>query len=62
LKTWAGDLAHNTRNVVAVVNRIEVNEPAGDFSVLQGQLSDLSRSLCNGLPTHVFALVVLPIA
>lgn len=61
-KTWPGDLAHNTRDVVAVVNRIEVEDPVWDYSLVWGQLTDLGRSFVLGLPTLVFALIVLPIA
>ena len=62
LKKWAGDLARNTRDVVAVVNQVDVDEPLWDSSILVSQLSDLSRATISGLPTLVFALVVLPIA
>jgi len=62
LKNWAGDLARNTRDVVAVVNQMEVEEPLWDSSVLLSQLGDLSRATMSGLPTLIFALVVLPVA
>jgi len=62
-KKWAGDLARNTRDVVAVVNRIEVDDPPlWDSSEVRGQLTSLGRSTVRGLPILVFALVVLPAA
>ena len=45
-KKWAGDLARNTRDVVAVVNRIEVDPPAiWDSSYVRNQLATIGRSL-----------------
>ncbi len=62
-KKWAGDLGRNTRDVVAVVNRIEVDPPAiWDSSYVRNQLATIGRSLVRALPLVVFAVVVLTIA
>jgi len=62
-KKWAGDLARNTRDVVAVVNQIAVDAPPiWDSSEVRSQLTDLGRSMVSGLPVLVFALVVLTTA
>jgi small conductance mechanosensitive channel len=62
-KKWAGDLARNTRDVVAVVNRIEVDPPAvWDSSDVRSQLAAIGRSLVRAIPLIVFAVVVLTIA
>jgi small conductance mechanosensitive channel len=59
-KKWAGDLARNTRDVVAVVNRIEVDPPpVWDSSYVRAQLSAIGRSVVRAIPLIVFAIVVL---
>jgi small-conductance mechanosensitive channel len=60
LKKWAGDLARNTQDVVAVANRIEVSQPSvWDFSAARGGLSGLWRDLVGSLPVVVFGLLIL---
>ena len=60
LKKWAGDLARNTQDVVAVANRIEVAQPSPwDFSAAWGGLSGLWRDLVRSLPVFVFGLFIL---
>jgi len=60
LKRWAGDLARNTQDVVAVANRIEVTEPsAWDFSASRRGMATLWRDLIRALPYIVFGLFIL---
>jgi small-conductance mechanosensitive channel len=62
-KKWAGDLARNTQDVVAVVNRIEVAElSVWDFSPALVGLNSLGKDLVRGLPWVMFTLLVLVIA
>ena len=62
-KKWAGDLARNTRDVVAVVNRIEVDPPpVWDSSEVRSQLAAVGRSLVRAIPLIVFSVVVLTTA
>ncbi|MEO7797072.1 MAG: mechanosensitive ion channel family protein [Opitutaceae bacterium] len=60
IKKWAGNLARNTQDVVAVANRIEVSQPsAWDFSGARSGLSGLSRDFIRSLPFIVVALFIL---
>ncbi len=60
LKKWAGDLARNTQDVVAVANRIEVAQPSvWDFSAAWGGVSGLWREFVRSLPVFVFGLLIL---
>ncbi|MFO7714035.1 mechanosensitive ion channel domain-containing protein [Desulfosarcina sp.] len=63
LKKWAGDLARNTQDVVAVVNRMAVREPsAWDFSSASSGLSILWRDFIRALPFIVFGLLILTLS
>lgn len=63
LRKWAGDLARNTQDVVAVANRIKVAEPsAWDFSPAWSGLLGLWRDFVRFLPFFVFALVILALS
>ncbi len=63
IKKWAGDLARNTQDVVAVANRIEVTEPsAWDFRGARNGLSGLSRDFIRSLPFLVVALLILALS
>ena len=56
LKKWAGDLARNTQDVVAVANRMEVLEPSvWDFSPAWGGLLVLWRDFIRSLPFVFFS-------
>ncbi len=60
LKKWAGDLARNTRDVVAVVNQIEViAPPLWDPAPALMSLKNLWRSVVRVLPLIVFGIVIL---
>ena len=60
LKSWAGDLARNTQDVVAVANRIEVLQPSiWDFRPALAGLLELWRDLIGSLPFLFFGLIVL---
>jgi small conductance mechanosensitive channel len=60
LKKWAGDLARNTRDVVAVANRMQVPEPsAWDFRPALTGLLALWRDLIRSLPFVAFGLLIL---
>jgi small-conductance mechanosensitive channel len=62
-KAWAGDLAGNTQDVVAVVNRLQVAEGAAwDFSPALGELKRLWRQGVESLPLLVFTLLILALA
>jgi hypothetical protein len=62
-KRWAGELARNTQDVVAVVNRIEViTADVWDFSAAREELRALGRGFLQSLPLLVVALVVLALA
>ena len=63
IKKWAGNLARNTQDVVAVANRIEVSEPsAWDFRAARSGLSGLSRDVIRSLPFLVVALLILALS
>ncbi|HUF90838.1 MAG TPA: mechanosensitive ion channel domain-containing protein, partial [Candidatus Limnocylindria bacterium] len=63
LKKWAGDLARNTRDVVAVANRMEVPEPsAWDFRPALGGLLALWRDFIRSLPFVAFGLLILALS
>jgi len=60
LKKWAGDLARNTQDVVAVANRMEVLEPSvWDFSPAWAGLLILWRDFIRSLPFFFFGLLIL---
>ncbi len=59
-REWAGNLARNTQDVVAVVNRIEViPRPVWDFSPAIAELRSLWRDTIQATPLLVFGVVVL---
>jgi small-conductance mechanosensitive channel len=63
LKKWAGDLARNTQDVVAVVNKMDVAQPAiFDFSPAWQALWNLWRDFVRSLPLLLFALLVLALS
>jgi small conductance mechanosensitive channel len=63
LKKWAGDLARNTQDVVAVVNRMEVIEPsAWDFRPAWHGLLKLWRDVVHSFPFFVFGLFTLALS
>ncbi|MBK8752651.1 MAG: mechanosensitive ion channel [Candidatus Competibacteraceae bacterium] len=63
LKKWAGDLARNTQDVVAVANRTEVFKPsAWDYRPAWSGLLELWRDLIRSLPFFVFGLFVLALS
>lgn len=60
LKKWAGDLARNTQDVVAVANRMEVTAPSvWDFRPAWNGLLSLWRDFVLSLPFVLFGLVIL---
>ena len=63
LKKWSSDLARNTQDVVAVVNRMDVAVPSiWDFSPAWSGLMILWRDFIHSLPFLGFALVVLALS
>lgn len=63
LKKWAGDLARNTQDVVAVVNRMEVLDPSvWDFGPASSGLLMLWRDFVRSLPFIVFGLLILALS
>ena len=62
-KEWAGDLAQKTQDVVAVVNRIQVEqEIQSSFAPAVRELKGVARSALLALPHILLALVILPLA
>lgn len=60
LKKWAGDLAHNTQDVVAVANRLQViQQSVWDFSQAWSGVILLWRDFILALPFLVLALLIL---
>lgn len=60
LKKWAGDLARNTQDVVAVVNRMEVTQPSiWDLGPAWGGLLGLWRDFLRSLPLLFVGLLIL---
>ncbi len=63
LKKWAGNLARNTQNVVAVVNKIEVIEPSPfDFSTITESLNNYWHGLVKSIPMIIVGILILIIA
>jgi small conductance mechanosensitive channel len=63
LKKWAGDLARNTQDVVAVANRMEVPEPSvWDFRPAWSGLLGLWRDFIRSLPFFAFGLLILALS
>lgn len=58
-RTWAGNLARNTQDVVAVVNRIVVPSPSiWDFGPASTGLAVLWRDVIGALPSIAFGVIV----
>lgn len=63
LRKWAGDLARNTQDVVAVANRMEVLEPdVWDLSPAWDGLLVLWRDLIRALPFFLFGLLIMTLS
>ena len=63
LKKWAGDLARNTQDVVAVANQMDVIEPpVWDFGPAWSGLLILWRDFIRSLPTLGFGLLILALS
>ena len=63
LKKWAGDLARNTQDVVAVANQMEVIQPpVWDFGPAWSGLLVLRRDFIGSLPTLGFGLFILALS
>ncbi|MGA7876126.1 MAG: mechanosensitive ion channel family protein [Desulfoferrobacter sp.] len=63
LKKWAGDLARNTQDVVAVANRMEVlDPPVWDFRPASSGLLILWRDFIRSLPFIMFGLLILALS
>lgn len=61
-KRWAGDLARNTQDVTAVVNRIEILDPdIWDYQPAFTGLQELWRNIMSAIPFLIFGIVVLVI-
>lgn len=59
LKKWAGDLARNTQDVVAVANRLQVQQKVWDFRQAWSGVMQLWRDFIHALPFLVLALFIL---
>jgi small conductance mechanosensitive channel len=63
LRTWAGDLARNTQDVVAVVNKITVPGPSmWDFGPASRGVVVLWRDTIGALPSIAFGVIVLVVS
>lgn len=63
IKNWAGNLARNTEDVAAVVNRIELSTPsAWDFREARNGLLRLSQDIVRSVPFVVVALLILALS
>ncbi|MBK5964870.1 mechanosensitive ion channel protein MscS [Thiocystis minor] len=63
LKKWAGDLARNTQDVVAVANRLVVPEPSvWDFRQASSGISALWRDFIRAMPFVLFGLLILALS
>ncbi len=59
-REWAGKVAENTQDVVAVVNRVTVVPPSiWDITPMWAVLSDLGRTAVQSIPLFVIALLIL---
>jgi len=59
-KIWAGNLARNTQDVVAVVNQLEIIEPPLlDFQPMLEVLRNQGRSILRSIPLIGFSLIIL---
>lgn len=59
-KEWAGDLAHHTQDVAAVVNKIKVLEPSiWDFQMILGEFVEEGRKIVRAIPAVVIATLIL---
>ncbi len=62
-KKWAGDLARNTQDVVAVVNQIKLKEPSlWDFQPAFNGLREQWQGILRGSPFILFGLLTLAVA
>ncbi|HMR66080.1 MAG TPA: mechanosensitive ion channel family protein [Anaerolineae bacterium] len=62
-RQWAGDLARNTQDVVAVVNRLEVNPRwEWDFSPALAEMRALWLGAIQAIPLFLFGVVVLALS
>ncbi len=62
-KTWARNLASNTQDVVAVVNRISVTQEVNwSFAPALKEIKTVTLRAATSLPLIIFAIVILPIA
>lgn len=63
LKKWAGDLARNTQDVVAVVNRMQLPETSvWDLQPAWSGLGTLWSEFIRALPFFVFGLLILALS
>lgn len=63
LKKWAGDLAHNTQDVVAVANQMEVaKRDVWDFRQAWSGMLGLWREFIHALPFIVLGLFILALS
>lgn len=59
-KDWAGDLAHHTQDVTAVVNKIVVLEPSvWDLHMILHELKREGRKIIRSTPAVLFAIIIL---
>lgn len=61
-KKWAGDLARNTQDVAAVVNKIELTTPSiWNFQPALSGLRDLRVGIVGSIPLILFSLLILAV-
>ena len=59
-REWAGELAHNTQDVAATVNKISVLEPSIlDFQIIKQELLNQGTRILRSLPHIIFGSIIL---
>lgn len=62
-KDWAGDLAHHTQDVTAVINKLTISEPSiWDIQKIQAGLLDQIHKIGQALPKIIFGGLILMLA
>jgi small conductance mechanosensitive channel len=59
-KNWAEELAHNTQDVAAIVNKIAVVEPSiMDLDIIMQELLNQGRKILKSIPAIILSIIIL---